>query len=526
MHTRIACCCFTLGQRHRLHFSSFPTVRGTETKMRSGISIAAATSVHEPPRDLKGRRIPEGRPQSVSDPPTNCVRAAGVLRYNRESDDDNRINLTTVLSAPPPLTEYAVKCEYCGELARPSLDQTWLEEPETATHFCCVERQQLRERLVKWRCLCEGRRDRNSASPTSPENSPTTDAEELLFQGRENEFTGDIRGLGAGSEVKIYEDYSMLPVAETFAPPSKVLSFRLSCVPRKGCRTVYSDSRATERCPKEEEAQVLVPFCDHKPLQFGMCHHQDGAELLNKYYSSGMKCLTLFPDGSAQVFYPSGLLALIVVVTEEDGRVCIVYDDSDAPHQAIRAVFQSDGRATCYHSSGNIWLSLHRSGGQCLDEAGARVRRWSWDSLSLTPTALQPVFLSLNKSVGIRVLGIEQVFVTFLAQGQQAKFSVGTCCAQGESKTHGPTSEPPLTKEDLLASAARIRTHLAIQHLHQCLITPSHPQLPKPTKASHLHAVAQRLLEDSPHVMMSESERAFINKCLQGFSLMPSYNHS
>ncbi|AWP04108.1 putative protein FAM194A-like [Scophthalmus maximus] len=313
------------------------------------------------------KRIPEGRPQSVSDPPTNCVRAAGVLRYNRESDDDNRINLTTVLSAPPPLTEYAVKCEYCGELARPSLDQTWLEEPETATHFCCVERQQLRERLVKWRCLCEGRRDRNSASPTSPENSPTTDAEELLFQGRENEFTGDIRGLG---------------------------------------------------------------------------------------------------------------------------------------------------------------LSLHRSGGQCLDEAGARVRRWSWDSLSLTPTALQPVFLSLNKSVGIRVLGIEQVFVTFLAQGQQAKFSVGTCCAQGESKTHGPTSEPPLTKEDLLASAARIRTHLAIQHLHQCLITPSHPQLPKPTKASHLHAVAQRLLEDSPHVMMSESERAFINKCLQGFSLMPSYNHS
>lgn len=31
---------------------------------------------------------------------------------------------------------------------------------------------------------------------------------------------------------------------------------------------------------------------------------QDGAELLNKYYSSGMKCLTLFPDGSAQVLYP------------------------------------------------------------------------------------------------------------------------------------------------------------------------------------------------------------------------------
>lgn len=53
--------------------------------------------------------------------------------------------------------------------------------------------------------------------------------------------------------------------------------------------------------------------------------------------------------------YPSGLLALVVVVTEENGRVCVVYDDGDAPCQPFRAMFQSDGRATCYHSNGNIW---------------------------------------------------------------------------------------------------------------------------------------------------------------------------
>lgn len=149
---------------------------------------------------------------------------------------------------------------------------------------------------------------------------------------------------------------------------------------------------------------------------------------------------------------------MLVVVTEENGRVCIVYDDGDAPDQPIRAVFQSDGKSTCYHSNGNIWydvltfiilicmyihlkyntpiwmslhlcsrcrLSLNRSGGQCLDERGARVRRWCWSNLSLTP--LYPVFLSLNKIVGVRVLKKEQVFVSFLAGGQQAKFSVGSC---------------------------------------------------------------------------------------------------
>lgn len=78
-------------------------------------------------------------------------------------------------------------------------------------------------------------------------------------------------------------------------------------------------------------------------------------------------------------------------------------------------------------------LSLNRSGGRCLDEEGTKVRQWSWNSQNLTSSPLQPVFLSLNKSVGVRVLGKEQVFVSFLARGQQAKFSVGSCCAQVKS---------------------------------------------------------------------------------------------
>ncbi|XP_039999549.1 uncharacterized protein LOC120798854 isoform X2 [Xiphias gladius] len=492
--------------------SNCSTVRRTETKMRSSFSYAtSATLEHEPLWVLNDHRIQEGCPQSVSDPPTYCIRAAGVLRYNRESDN-HRINLTAILPEPPSLTEYALKCEYCGEKARPSLDLTWLQEPE------------LCEILVKQRCLFEGRRDLKTGTPTSLEDKPAAVVEELLLQGREmddpNKFIMDLPSvLATQSELGIHEDCPVqLPVKETFASTSKVLSFRLSGAPGKGCWTAYPSS-ATEKCLKTEgeEAQVLVPFCDHKPLQFGICHHQDGGEFLHKYYSNGMKFLTLFPDGSAQAFYPSGILALVVVVTEENGRVCIVYDDSYAPNQSIRAVFQSDGRATCYHSNGNIWLSLNRSGGQCLDEGGARVRRWSWSSLSLTPTPLHPVFLSLNKTVGVRVFGKEQVFVSFLAQGQQAKFSVGTCCAQGKSNTDGPASGPSVTKEELLVLAARIRIHVVIQYLHQNPVTPSHSQLPKTKKAPHLHVVAQRLLEVSAHVMMSDSERAFIHECLENY---------
>ncbi|XP_042283667.1 glutamate-rich protein 6 isoform X1 [Thunnus maccoyii] len=461
--------------------------------------------------DHTGKRIHEGCPQSVSDPPTHCIGAAGVLRYNRESDN-HRLNLTTIPPASQPSSKCSVKCEYCGEKARPSLDLTWVEEFQAAALFCCAQRQQLCKMLVKQRFLIEGRCDLGTSNLTSEEEKPTTEMEELLLQGKEmedhNKFIVDLaNALGEQSELRIEEEYLIqLPLAQTFAPTSKVLSFRLSCAPGNGCWT---------NSLKIKEKDLVVPFCDHNALQFGLCHHQDVGGFLQKHYSNGMKFLTMFPDGSAQVFYPSGLLALVIVVTKENGRVCIVYDDSQDPDQPIRAVFQSDGRATCYYSNGNIWLTLDRLGGQCLDETGARVRRWSWSSLSLSPTPLHPVFLSLNKTVGVRVLGKEQVFVSFLASGQQAKFSVGTCCAQCKCTSDGPVSGPSVLKEELLVLAARIKLHLVIRHLHQNLMAPSNPRLPKTTLAPSVHVFARRLLEVSTNVMMSESEKAFICRCLQ-----------
>ncbi|XP_035860712.1 uncharacterized protein LOC116037230 [Sander lucioperca] len=251
--------------------------------MRSGSSYAAATLEHDlnvPLSVLDDHRTPEGCPQSVSDPPTYCIRAAGVLRYNRESDN-HRINLITILPESQLLTEYPVRCEYCGQKAQPSLDLTWAQGPETAPLFCCVQRQQLCKMLGKWRRLVERRCDLRASTPTSSSSSSSsgeqsaTEMKELLFQGKKmedyNKFILDLPiGLGEHSELRIYEDYSIqLPVAETFAPTSKVLSFRLSCAPGQGCWTVYPCS-ATEKHLKikEQEEQVLVPFCDHKPLQF------------------------------------------------------------------------------------------------------------------------------------------------------------------------------------------------------------------------------------------------------------------
>ncbi|XP_023132289.2 glutamate-rich protein 6 isoform X2 [Amphiprion ocellaris] len=489
-----------------------------DIKRKSSFSYAAAPLKHNPLCILDDHSVQEEYPpQCVSDPSTYCTIAAGVLTYNRESDN-HRLNLTTILPVSQPPIEFPVKCEHCGKQATPSLDTTWIQELEKTPTFCCLQRQQLCETLLKQRVLFGGRwRHRNQ---TSVKDTPAKQTDEVLVQGRElkdhKKFVMDLSsGLGTQSEQRTYKDYSInLQAAATFSSSSQALIFQLSCAPAKGFWTVHSSS-TTENCLKikEEEEQVSLPFCDHEPIHFGICHHQKESGFLQKYYSDGVRFLTVFPDGSAEVFYPSGHLALIVVVTERNGRVCIVYDDSGAPKQPIRAVFQSDGRAACYHSNGNIWLVVNKSGGQCLNDAGARTCGWSWGSLSVTPTPLHPIFLSLNKAIGVRVLGNKQVFVSFLARGQQAKLSVGACCAQCEYKT--PTSRSSASKEELLVSAAKIRINQAVQHLHQNLMKTSHHQPPTTTVAPRLQAAAQRILDNSADVVMSESDRAFIHRCLK-----------
>lgn len=72
---------------------------------------------------------------------------------------------------------------------------------------------------------------------------------------------------------------------------------------------------------------------------------------------------------------------------------------------------------------------MNIQGGQYLDQAGNRVRRWTWPNSVVSSGAhvpLSPIFISLNRHVGVRILGQDKIAVSFLAMGQQAKFNVGT----------------------------------------------------------------------------------------------------
>ncbi|KAK2090497.1 hypothetical protein P7K49_031753 [Saguinus oedipus] len=67
-------------------------------------------------------------------------------------------------------------------------------------------------------------------------------------------------------------------------------------------------------------------------------------------------------------------------------------------------------------------------GGQYSDQAGNRIRAWNWTSSITSPpfVSFKPVFLALNRYIGVRILDQDKISITFLAMGQQARISVGT----------------------------------------------------------------------------------------------------
>ncbi|XP_077580619.1 glutamate-rich protein 6 [Stigmatopora nigra] len=426
------------------------------------------------------------------DPPTNCIRA-GVLSYHRESDNP-RLDITSVDSEPS--FECPSICEYCHRKAMPVLDWRWEDELEAVPEFCCARHKML--------CLALLRK-RPSMDEEEEGHGKSTDLTAALLNDREKKNAKNITDLSRGlmelAGLKRDDDASQKAEA---APEAKILSFRLGGCAEEGGWMLMNIAENVVQITNEEDFPPII--CDHKPPLFGICHHKEG-EFQQKFYTDGKHFLNMFPDGSAQLFYPGDRLALHFIVTKDKERICLVYDNNQnkPPHRAIRGIFQSNGMVTCYHTNGNIWLNLNSVGGQCLDETGARVRRWSWKALP--PPHLPPLFLSLNKNIGVRVLGKDQIFISFLANGQQARCSVGSCSAQCKCTKEMPTGGVSLLKDELFVLAARVKIHLSIQHLNWSHLTPLHQR--------SIRVFGKKLLEVSNNVLMSQHERAFIRGCLQ-----------
>ncbi|XP_057887299.1 LOW QUALITY PROTEIN: glutamate-rich protein 6 [Melospiza georgiana] len=272
--------------------------------------------------------------------------------------------------------------------------------------------------------------------------------------------------------------------------------------------------------PEEEPESKKEPKHDKKPAsrsvlcyEFSLLGKKVGkGKLVQKYYKNGKKFLTMLPDGTSQLFYPSGNLA-IIIAQATDQLMCIVQEDE--PRTAkIRALFQSDGRSTCYYPSGDEWINMSMQGGQYLDQAGNRVRRWMWPNLLPEPQVpLSPIFISLNHYVGVRILAQDKIFVSFLAMGRQAKLNMGTKVQVSTDSQLPPPAR--LGEDELLLLAFRVKILQLFDRMRGCLTFPSSEQWNKMQPPMYLISQAVKILELSVTADISDelanSIKAIVN---------------
>ncbi|XP_023476875.2 glutamate-rich protein 6 isoform X1 [Equus caballus] len=379
--------------------------------------------------------------------------------------------------------ELSPKCEFCGSDLRTFLSNVDVSADNSGSEWtehasCCDYFQNLLDYIYE-----------------EKQNIPSSEAELICINphaahGSETDrLKAKEKALRRKQERQMAKHLSIIATQQPNVPEDdpkhlKTISYQLSAdIPEKK----PSDDRLFDF--QLDQKDVSIVCCDSRIA----CGKIVRNELLEKNYKHGSKFLTSFPDGTTQIFYPSGNLAIIRVPNKTNGFTCIVQEDMPT-NPAILAVLDSSGRSSCYHPNGNVWVYINILGGQYSDQAGNRVRAWNWSSAVASShfVSFKPVFLALNHYVGVRILEQDKVSITFLAMGQQARISVGT-----KVKLQNPEEIPVLrylNQDDLLLLASLIKIRRLFHKLEGCALFPSSQAWDRLQPPAYLSCLAVRLL--------------------------------
>ncbi|XP_077204803.1 glutamate-rich protein 6 [Paroedura picta] len=403
-----------------------------------------------------------------------------ILAYRREAlREDIQIGLEE---------EHPAYCEFCGSLLRdfPSFDS--LEKiAEYGSLFCCQKCRDLQEFLVNERKRCA--KMKVEWIDITPHKAHGSEAERKLARERASQRLRERQVAKELSYLIAQQEKQVSPIYSTpeHSKQLRTISYILSQEPPSA--TGWTKIPITPDQMESEEITYSISCCDFTIAGGKLLKNQ----FLQQYYKNGVKFLTMFPDGTAQIFYPSGNLA-VLVVQKTSGYICIVQEDRSET-AAIQAVFESSGQGTCYHPNGIVWINITVRGGHYSDQDGNKVRTWIWPNhlQKYTPTvSFKPVFMSLNQNVGVRILAQDKVAISFLAMGKQAKINVGT---KVEPSTNHHPWPKLVSEDDLVLFASRIKILKVFAKLHGCLEFSSSDQWTKIQLPSYISKQALKLMD-------------------------------
>ncbi|MXQ84693.1 hypothetical protein E5288_WYG016768 [Bos mutus] len=133
----------------------------------------------------------------------------------------------------------------------------------------------------------------------------------------------------------------------------------------------------------------------------------------------------LFPDGSGQIYYPSGHLAMLILSIKEGKFTYIILEDS--AKTCIRAFINNSGHATFHDENGDIWLSLSQNLGYYFTKDEYQ-KAWNWWDLSLHVHAppIQPISLKINQYIEVQIRSQDKIIFHFTHHKKHICLNLGT----------------------------------------------------------------------------------------------------
>ncbi|XP_030837443.1 uncharacterized protein LOC764814 isoform X2 [Strongylocentrotus purpuratus] len=361
------------------------------------------------------------------DPPGKVdVKASRSKNLGDDLDDRTTPPLSTV-------NEVAEVCEFCNKDAKTFPTHEMLKSMSQSELFCCKDYQDLVEYTIENTPLSqypsEEMIDVGPHAPYGSKQARRAAKERAAQRLRDREMA---RQRAAGTN---QANFYALQVARQM----KTINYSLSS---QKCL----DEGWTKRPPTPEEPDhskpVYVPEPTTPHLPVILKTRKKGRKetpIVRRHYRSGELFMVMFEDGTGAVFYPSGALAILITLVEKNQFSYYVQADGKPGEAKFLAVFEPNGKGTCYHGNGNIRLNVNQFGGVFTDRKGSIKKRWSWkdeDTLSKTPP-FQPLCFSLNQQISVRCMMQEQIFINFNCDLQSCRFNAGA-----KLKLVGPDQVP------------------------------------------------------------------------------------
>ncbi|XP_070539413.1 uncharacterized protein [Ptychodera flava] len=404
-----------------------------------------------------------------------------ILQYQRESEQP-QIEYKEPDAKPggglPEGGIWSGTCEFCQQPIKPFPTLEMQQRYPSSQLYCCEDYHQFAEYTIRngpeGSYPVDEKIDIAPHPPYGSKQARRAAKERAAQRMREREMARQ-RAAGA-NQANFY----------AFARQMKTINYAYSS---QKCR----DEGWTLRPPSPLFEEIAAPeVFEPEPLPpaFSVRSKKQERPLVQKYYEDGRKFLTIFADGTGNVFYPSGNLAILISSVKRGQYNYVVLDDLSS-NAAMLATFDPHGKGTCYYNNGIIRLNMTEYGGILSDSSGAKKKKWNWRDLLTHVHAppFQPICIALNKYIAVRVQSQEHIYLSINCDMRSARFNTGV-----KLKLVKPSNlpEPEIEDDDLFIRDMRAYVQSILDKVQNLMKFSKSPKLEQIQPPMHLAQQIQR----------------------------------